>query len=140
MGDRIKIAGYEGVIVDMGLRSSRLRTREGRVVIIPNSLFATSPIENAGFSQSIRVSQTLLLKRTGSVRELKAILELVKDACVAGAGNAIEPEAALQAMNSGAWELAIVYFVERDADYLSTVHRVNTEILSRLEQANVALA
>jgi len=44
--DRIKISGYEGVIVEMNLRTSRILTDDKRVITIPNSLFSSTPIEN----------------------------------------------------------------------------------------------
>ena len=32
LNDRVKVAGYDGTVTDIGVRSTRLKTLEGRVV------------------------------------------------------------------------------------------------------------
>jgi len=46
MGDRIRVGGYDGTIVEIGLRSSRLKTLDGTLVTIPNSKMTDSMVEN----------------------------------------------------------------------------------------------
>jgi MscS family membrane protein len=51
IGDRIEIQDLDtwGDVVDIGLRSSRIRTRDNRMVIIPNSVIGKSLIVNHSF-------------------------------------------------------------------------------------------
>ena len=51
IGDRIEIQELDtwGDVVDIGLRSSRIRTRDNRMVIVPNSLIAKSMIVNYSY-------------------------------------------------------------------------------------------
>ncbi|HEX6305834.1 MAG TPA: mechanosensitive ion channel family protein [Anaerolineales bacterium] len=51
IGDRIEIQDLNtwGDVVDIGLRSSRIRTRDNRMVIVPNSLIGKSLIVNHSF-------------------------------------------------------------------------------------------
>ena len=44
--DRIIVAGTDGVVEEIGIRSTRLRTLMGRKVTIPNSIFSNTSIEN----------------------------------------------------------------------------------------------
>ena len=37
--DRIKISGFDGAVEEIGIRSTRIRTLDGRMVTIPNSKF-----------------------------------------------------------------------------------------------------
>lgn len=46
MGDRVKIAGYEGNVEEVGFRSTRIRTLTGHLVTLPNGVVAGSAIEN----------------------------------------------------------------------------------------------
>jgi MscS family membrane protein len=46
VGDTIKQADVEGVVVKIGLRSTRVRTKEGYIVSIPNQLITNAPVTN----------------------------------------------------------------------------------------------
>jgi small-conductance mechanosensitive channel len=47
-GDHVSIAGHEGQVHEVGLRSTQIRTAAGAMVSIPNSLMANTSIENRG--------------------------------------------------------------------------------------------
>jgi MscS family membrane protein len=47
-GDQVSIAGHEGQVHEVGLRSTQIRTAAGAMVSIPNSLMANTSIENRG--------------------------------------------------------------------------------------------
>jgi small-conductance mechanosensitive channel len=42
--DRIHVKNYEGVVIRIGIRSTILRTDDGDVITIPNSMLVTSPV------------------------------------------------------------------------------------------------
>ena len=44
VGDRIVVNGIDGTVQEIGIRSSRLITLEGRRVTIPNNSFTNSPV------------------------------------------------------------------------------------------------
>ena len=44
LNDRVRIAGYDGVIREVGLRSTRLQTLDGTLVTIPNGKFTDTPV------------------------------------------------------------------------------------------------
>jgi MscS family membrane protein len=48
IGDRISINGKEGVVEQVGFRSTRLRSQDGSLLTIPNAVIAGAPIENQG--------------------------------------------------------------------------------------------
>jgi MscS family membrane protein len=48
IGDHIVVGGTEGVVEQVGFRSSRLRTAEGSVLTIPNAIIAAAAIVNRG--------------------------------------------------------------------------------------------
>ena len=64
IGDRIICTGYEGVIEDIGFRSTKVRTAAGHLVSIPNANVVNSPIENISRRPGIRRSFTILLPPT----------------------------------------------------------------------------
>jgi MscS family membrane protein len=48
IGDRINVSGKEGVVEQVGFRSTRLRTADDSLLTIPNAVIAASPIDNMG--------------------------------------------------------------------------------------------
>ena len=46
VGDRIQVSGVTGSVEKVGFRSTRIRTLEGCLVTMPNSIMATAAIEN----------------------------------------------------------------------------------------------
>ena len=54
VGQRVLVAGYDGVVETIGFRSTRVRTLTGHLVTVPNEKMANSSIENVGRRPSIR--------------------------------------------------------------------------------------
>jgi MscS family membrane protein len=50
INDRIRIAGFDGFVREIGLRSTRIETLENRIITIPNSRFADEAIEISALS------------------------------------------------------------------------------------------
>jgi MscS family membrane protein len=48
IGDRIIVGSQEGIVDEVGFRSTRLRTPNGSILTIPNSTIATAAIDNRG--------------------------------------------------------------------------------------------
>lgn len=51
IGDRISVSGKEGIVEQVGFRSTRLRTPEGTLITIPNAIIAASPLDNKGLEE-----------------------------------------------------------------------------------------
>jgi MscS family membrane protein len=90
IGDWIIVGGKEGVVEQVGFRSTRLRTAEDSLLTVPNAVIAAAPIDNMGarahhrFSTSIVVSTDTALERLLEFRDqLRGWLieqsEVVKD-------------------------------------------------------------
>jgi len=58
IGDRIDVGGKEGVVEQVGFRSTRLRTSQGSTLTIPNAVIASAPINNMGTSAERPAEQT----------------------------------------------------------------------------------
>ena len=59
IGDRIIVGGTEGVVEQVGFRSTRLRTAEDSLLTIPNSIIAAAAIDNIGARSHRRFSATI---------------------------------------------------------------------------------
>jgi MscS family membrane protein len=61
IGDRILVGGTEGVVEQVGFRSTRLRTAEDSLLTIPNAIIAAAPIDNMGARMHRRFSTTIVV-------------------------------------------------------------------------------
>lgn len=46
IGDKIRVADFEGTVLTIGLRSTSIQTEKGSIVTIPNKMVASLPVEN----------------------------------------------------------------------------------------------
>lgn len=61
IGDRIIVGGKDGVVEQVGFRSTRLRTSEDSLLTVPNSVIAGAAIDNMGARSSRRLTNSLLI-------------------------------------------------------------------------------
>jgi MscS family membrane protein len=139
LNDRIKIGAYEGIITEMGVRTSKLRTLENRIVFIPNSLFAANPIENISAAPSVKAAQNLTLKGDNGADKIERALGILREICSSLPGLEGTPQAAILSTGGAGCLVSLSYFVSRQADYTDTVNRVNLAILRRFAEAGISL-
>jgi MscS family membrane protein len=139
LNDRIKIGAYEGVITEMGIRTSKLQTLENRTVFIPNSLFAANPIENISAAPCIKTVQNFTVKSDNGPDKIERALEILREIGSALPGLEEDPQAVLLSVGGTGCQVSLSYFVSRRADYAETVNRVNLSILRRFAEAEIYL-
>lgn len=75
IGDRIRLGDHEGVVQDIGLRATYLRTDDNREVILPNAGVYTGIITNLTRYPARRFSQTFKLAAAAPLDEVLPTLE-----------------------------------------------------------------
>ena len=129
VGDRIKISGFDGTIVEVGLRTSRMRTLEGRLVTIPNSQFTGNMVENVTAEPSRKVILNLGLTYDMTADKMEKGIELLKE--IAANNNEIEKDISVGFNAFGDFSLGIlfIYYIKKDSDILDTQTKMNLDIL-----------
>jgi MscS family membrane protein len=79
VGDPCKIGDQRGVVEDIGLRSTKLRTEERTLVSIPNGTVATATLENFRWRDKILCRQTVRLRYDLSAEHLRFVLEQLRE-------------------------------------------------------------
>ncbi len=78
VGDTCKINNMVGVVEDIGLRSTRLRTPERTVLSIPNGTMSTATLENLRFRDKFLCQQTIRLRYDLSPDHVRYVLEQIR--------------------------------------------------------------
>ncbi|MFA6508704.1 MAG: mechanosensitive ion channel domain-containing protein [Treponemataceae bacterium] len=140
INERVKIAGYDGTIQEIGLRTSRLKTLDNRIVTIPNAMFAASPIENITSEPHTKVTQTIDLARSNGSAKLSQAVAALKEIGSKVEGTDGTPAAGITNIGEFSYKTTFVYYIRKGADYLNTVNNVNLEVLKRFETEGITLA
>ena len=72
--DWIKVAGVEGTVEDIGLRTIKVRTFEKSLVTVPNQIVANNPIENFSRRNIRRIKMRIGLTYSTSKEQMQTIL------------------------------------------------------------------
>ena len=138
--DRIKIGGFDGTVTEIGVRSTRLKTLEGRVVTIPNSKFSDGMVENVSEEPNRKVVLNLGLTYDTKPEQMKLAMQLLQEI---GDSNRDTEDNVLISFNSfGDFSLGIlfIYYIRKSSDILKTQSDMNLDILTRFNENNLEFA
>ena len=78
VGDLCRFGTRTGVVEDIGLRSTRVRTPERTIVSIPNAELASKEIENLTLRDRMQLTTTIALRLETTAAQLRAVLEALR--------------------------------------------------------------
>lgn len=78
VGDYCKFGTYEGVVVDIGIRSTRVRTLNRTVVTIPNGEFSALQIENYATRDMFHFLHNLYIQKDTDLDKLQTMISDLK--------------------------------------------------------------
>jgi small conductance mechanosensitive channel len=104
IGDTVVIAGVQGTVTEIGLRSTRLRTLDIRDVILPNKDVINETIINLTSTPGLRIDLPI---GVGYKEDMRRVREVLLDAVAGNPGLAAEPSAQVVVMALGESALQI---------------------------------
>ncbi len=78
IGDWIKLEGVDGFVEDIGMRTTKVRTFDKSLIIIPNQIIANSKIENMSRRNSRRISFRIGLTYDTTNEQIEKITKEIK--------------------------------------------------------------
>jgi len=79
LGDWIRVSETEGIVEEIGIRSTRIRLFDKSIVSVPNKLVAQEKIHNFSKMTHRRIRQVLILRHDTPVENVKAALEAIRE-------------------------------------------------------------
>jgi len=142
----VRIGDHIGPVEEVGFRSTRIRTLQGHVVTIPNSVIANTMVENLGKRPFIRRTANITItydtghdKTTRAVEIIKQVLAEVPEV---NAEPNKPPRVYFSDFNDCSLNIYVSYWV-KPPDYW-TYHevndRINFEILKRFDAEKIEFA
>ena len=78
IGEWIKVNGVEGTVVDIGMRTTKIRSFEKSLITVPNLIIANNPIENFSRRGVRRIKMRIGLTYDTTEAQMKAIVDEIK--------------------------------------------------------------
>ncbi len=145
MGERIKIKDYDGVIEEVGFRSTRLRTLDGHLVTVPNSMVTNEVVENIGRRPYIRRLFNVTVTYNTPPEKVQQAINIIRemlDARKASFDPANPARVYFSDFNADSLNI-VVYYWFTPADwwqYLAFNNDFNMELLRRFNEAGIEFA
>ena len=141
IGDRIQIHGYDGIVEEVGLRSTRFRTLEGRLVTMPNSKFNDNEVTNVSSEPTRKVILNLGLTYDTSPENMQLAIDTLKEIAEKHQDIiTVETPLGFNAFGDFSLGIIFVYYIQKEADILGTQTTINLEILSRFNEKGLEFA
>ncbi len=140
INERVRIDGYDGVITEIGVRSTRLRTLEGRIVTIPNSRFTDAPVENVSQEPSRKIKLDLGLTYDTPAEKMELAMDVLKKINDANPNTEEKTIISFNGFGDFAMNIMFIYYIKSGADIAGTQTEMNLEILRQFNVNNLEFA
>ncbi len=140
IGDRIVIDGYDGSILEIGIRSTRLKTLAGRVVTIPNKKFTDSFIENISSEPSRKISMTLGLTYDTNSEQMQDAISTLGSIVESNDKTDETYYTGFTAFGAFSLDITFIYYIKPGEDILAVQTDINKELLSAFNKKGLEFA
>ena len=144
VGQRIAVHGYDGVVEEIGLRSTKLRLLTGHVTSIPNERMADAEIENIGRRPYIRRVTNLSIAYGTPLKKVHRAVDIIREILTPAEINQPEfpPQVYFNEFDDDSLNILIMYWYHPPEywDYLAFNQRINTTIMERFEEEGIEFA
>lgn len=143
IGDTIRVDSYEGTVVDVGVRSTKIMNYDKRIITFPNYNITDTSIVNISSEPMRRVVLNLGLTYDTTSEKMKEALELLKSIPKRVENVSSNPSdivAVFTEYSDSALVIMYIYFIEKQGDILGVTSNMNMEILAAFNKAGLNLA
>jgi len=138
--DRVQIEGFDGVVEEIGIRSTRLRTLAGRVVTIPNAKFTDGIVENVSSEPTRKVVLNLGLTYDTPHEKMELAMKILQDINDSNPHVRENPIISFNAFGDFSLGILFIYYILAGEDILGVQSEMNLEILKQFNANGLEFA
>lgn len=143
IGDTIRVDNFEGTVVDVGVRSTKVMNYDKRIITFPNYKITDASIINISSEPMRRVVLNLGLTYDTTPEKMKEALQLLKaipKRVENVSSNPSDITAVFTEYTDSALGIMYIYFIEKQGDILGVTSDMNMEILDSFNKAGLVFA
>ncbi len=143
-GERINVDGHDGMVEEIGLRSTRIRTLDGHLVTIPNGDLANKTIQNIAKRPFIKRIANITITYDTPPEKVDRAIVILKEILEnhEGMSEAFLPRVFFSEFNADSLNLMVIYWYH-PPDYWAFMEfseRFNKEVLKRFNDEGIEFA
>ncbi|UCD56893.1 MAG: mechanosensitive ion channel family protein, partial [Candidatus Hydrogenedentota bacterium] len=144
IGQRIVARGHDGVVEEIGLRSTKVRLLTGHQTTIPNDEMARMDVENIGRRPHIRRLANITITYDTPLKKVEKAVSIIREILNdhEGMDPAFPPKAYFNEFNPASLNILVLYWYH-PADYwrfMEFSQRVNMQIMEEFEKEGIKFA
>ena len=143
IGDTIRVDSFEGTVIDVGARSTKIMDYDKRIITFPNYKITDANIINISSEPRRRVVLNLGLTYDTTPEKMKEALDILKaipERVENVSSNPSDTTAVFTNYADSAVVIMYIYFIEKQGDILGVTSNMNMEILSSFNKAGLEFA
>jgi len=141
IGDTIRIDSFEGTIIDVGVRSTKMRDYDKRIITFPNYKVADASIINISSEPMRRVVMKIGLTYDTTPEKMNKALSILQE--MPSKIEFVSPKDLITNFSDftdSALVITFIYFIENRGDIGKTTSNVNLEVLTAFNKAGLSFA
>jgi len=141
IGDTVRIDNFEGSIVDIGVRSTKMRDYDNRIITFPNYKVADASIINITVEPMRRVLMKIGLTYDTTPEKMTEAMNLLRQ--VPSKVQYVSPDGIIvnfSDFTDSALVITFIYFIEKAGDIGKVTSDVNMQVLTSFNQASMNFA
>ncbi|MCB9628524.1 MAG: mechanosensitive ion channel family protein [Sandaracinaceae bacterium] len=140
--DLIEVDGHKGVVIDVGLRTCRIRTMSGERIRIPNKDIAAKPVVNHSFDGAWRYQGGVGMTYGTTTEQLGQALAAIQEIIDAHPATTQQGKVYFRQFGASSLEISFALFVTSPTGhrYLATISDVNVAIKERFDKEGWQMA
>lgn len=141
INDRVIIKGYDGFVREVGVRSTRIQTLDGRMVTLPNGSIANDSIINISKEDARKTTVDLGLTYDMSPEKMQLAMDILKKICIENENvDDDRTVAAFTSFGDFALNIRFIYYIKKGSDIYKTMNDINLEVLKRFNENKLDFA
>ena len=140
IGDRIRVSGNDGKVEEIGMRSTKIRTLDGTLLTIPNSVVADSVVENVSKENARKIKTSIGLTYDTSDKKTEKAIQILKDIIKKNKDTDDKSIVILDEFGDFALSLLVIYWIKDLNNILDVKNKINLEIKKQFTKAKIDMA
>jgi len=139
IGDKISVGADTGIVQKIGIKSTRIKSADGQIIIIPNRNLTTSSINNFQSNSQRRILNVITIPHNSSDEQCRKAIDSIKQLLNLAPGISLD-HVSITDFNDQGLKLEIDYQfqnIDDEAEYLAQKQAINLEIRQALKKAGV---
>ncbi len=139
INERIILNGFEGYVREIGLRSIKLETLDGRIVTMPNSKITDNPVLNVSKERGRRVKFYLGLTYNTTPAEIEVAKSILRD-IIDENEHTQDAVIAFDSFGDFSLNVLVLYWIKKGSPIVKIQDEINIQILTKFNKKKLNFA